>query len=133
MLKDKMSNIVYGTEKIRAYDGLMRLCEYAGKESGWCDALWQEMLCDTDLYAEFVYYLEHHIPKDRMKVQGYSLTDLYVWQMEKYNLRRDSGKNTDSCNKEEMILQALWTMAMMKKNPDQYIQKLNEGTGLDKL
>ncbi len=128
-----MSSIVYGTEKIRAYDGLVRLCEYAGMDSRWCDGLWQEMLQDAGLYAEFVYYLEHHAPADRMKVEGYSLTDLYVWQMEKYNLRRDSGKNTESCNKEEMILQALWTMARMKREPENYIKSLNAGTGMDKL
>ncbi len=132
-MENIMSHIVYGTEKIRAYDGLARLCEYAGKESAWCDGLWQEMLQDGELYAELVYYLEHHAPADRMKVQGYSLTDLYVWQMEKYNLRRDSGKNTESCNKEEMILQALWTMAKMKKEPEKYVKNLNAGAGMDKL
>jgi len=131
--KRKMSNIVYGTEKIRAYDGLMRLCEYAGRDSAWCDGLWREMLQDGELYAEFVFYLEHHVPEDRMKVHGYALTDLYVWQMEQYNLHRDSGKNTDRCNKEEMILEALWTMAMMKKEPEKYIKKLNAGTGMDRL
>ncbi|MDE6389371.1 MAG: hypothetical protein K2L82_16445 [Lachnospiraceae bacterium] len=128
-----MSGIIYGTEKIRAYDGLVRLCEYAGCTEAWCDELWNEMLSDRELYDEFVYYLEHHIPSDAMKVYGYSLTDLYVWQMEKYNLRRDSGKNTEQCNKEAMVLQAFRALADIKKNPDVFLKRLNDGAGMDKL
>ena len=128
-----MTDIVYGTERVRAYDGLARLCEYAGRDSAWCDALWQEMLLDRELYQEFVYYLENHMPADQMKVQGYSLTDLYVWQMERYNLRRDTGKNTESCNKEEMILMALWMMAELTKCPEKFLRKLDEGAGMDRM
>lgn len=128
-----MSGIIYGTEKIRAYDGLVRLCEYAGCTEAWCDGLWSVMLSDKELYDEFVYYLEHHMPLDAMKVCGYSLTDLYVWQMEKYNLQRDSGKNTAQCNKEAMILQAFRSMADMKQNPEFFLRRLNDGAGMDKL
>lgn len=128
-----MSHIVYGTEMIRAYDGLARLCDYAGKDDKWCDGLWQEMLADGELYHEFIYYLENHMPQDGMKVQGYSLTDLYVWQMEQFNIRRDSGKNTENCNKEEMMLDAFWTMAKMKKNPESYLGKLDKGMGMDRI
>lgn len=131
--EDIMSDIIYGTEKIRAYDGLLRLCEYAGCTDAWCDELWNEMLFDRELYDEFVHYLEHHVPADTMKVCGYSLTDLYVWQMERYNLQRDSGKNTEQCNKERLVLQAFRSMADMKKNPDNFIKKLKDGAGMDMI
>lgn len=128
-----MSNIVYKNATIRVYDSLVRLCGYAGKSAEWCDKLWQEMLDDKEIYDEFVYYLEHHVPGDLMKVRGYSLTDLYVWQIEQYNLHGDSGKNTASCNKEEMVLQALWMLAEMKKNPDGCLNRLDRGAGMDKI
>ena len=128
-----MSNIIYDNAAIRVYDGLVRLCDYAGKSAEWCDELWQELLSDRQLYEEFVYYLEHHVPGDLVKVQGYSLTDLYVWQIEQYNLRGDSGKNTVCCNKEEMLLQALLMLTQMKKNPDSYLRKLDRGAGMDKI
>lgn len=128
-----MSNIVYKNAAIRVYDSLVRLCDYAGKSAEWCDKLWQEMLDSKEIYDEFVYYLEHHVPGDLMKVRGYSLTDLYVWQIEQYNLHGDSGKNTVCCNKEEMVLQALWMLAEMKKNPDGYLDKLDRGAGMDKI
>lgn len=127
-----MSQIILGTEKIRAYSGLSMLCEYAGKSGEWCSELWLDMLTDYELYEEFLYYLERHCFLDRLKAAGYSLTDLYVWQMGQDNLRRDSGKNTENCNKEEMVLQAFWTMARMRKDPSYYERKLTEGPGMDK-
>lgn len=128
-----MSNIIYDNAAVKVYDGLMRLCDYAGKSRDWCDGLWRELLNDRQLYEEFVYYLEHHMPGDLVKVQGYSLTDLYVWQIEQYNLHGDTGKNTACCNKEKMLLQALLMLAQMKKNPDAYLGKLDRGAGLDKI
>ena len=127
-----MSQIIYNTEKLRAYEGLGMLCRYAGKSDGWCDELWQSMLVDAELYSEFLYYLEHHSFADRMKVSGYSLTDCYVWQLEKYNLAKDTGKNTLNCNKEEMVLQAFRTMAEMKNNPAYFEKKFREGSGMDR-
>lgn len=128
-----MMPIIVATEKIKAYEGLQMLCEYAGQQDAWREALWQELLKDGELYAEFVYYLENHGFADRMKVEKYSLTDIYVWQMERFNLAWDSGKNTENCNKEKMVLQAFKTMADMKKAPDYYRKKLGEGVGMDKL
>ncbi|MDD6812479.1 MAG: hypothetical protein PUD93_11565 [Lachnospiraceae bacterium] len=127
-----MSQIVYDARKIKAYDGLVRLCDYAGKDKAWCNELWMLFLTDAELYEEFVYYLEHHGFADHMRIEGYSLTDCYVWQMEKYNLTRDLGKNPVDCNKEELALQAFMTMARLKQNPEQYQQKFMRGFGLDR-
>lgn len=127
-----MSHIILGFEKVKAYEGLQMLCEYAGKSLEWCDGLWADMLKDRELYGEFVYYLENHSLEDKMKVCGYSLTDFYVWQMERYNLSIDSGKNSGLCNKEAMVLQAFQTMALMKKEPEYYMRKLSDGLGMDK-
>ena len=121
-----MSQIILGTEKVKAYQGLSMLCEYAGKSGEWCNELWLAILTDHELYGEFLYYLEHHCFEDNIKAAGYSLTDLYVWQMGQDNLLRDTGKNTASCNKEEMVLQAFWTMAEMRKDPSRYEKKLTE-------
>lgn len=127
-----MAQIIFDSGKIKAYESLKMLCEYTGKSMEWCDGLWMDMLTDHELYEEFVYYLEHHALADHMRVEGYSLTDFYVWQMERYNLASDSGKNTGACNKEEMVLQSFKAMAEMKKNPEYYKRKLSDGSGMDK-
>lgn len=129
----KMGGIVYDARRIRAYEGLLALGEYTGKSAEWLDELWGKLILDDGLMKEFMFYLDHHAFCDEVKCRGYGLTDLYVWQMDRYNLIRDSGKNTEACNKEAMVLNAFHTMIEMKKDPDDYIRRLTAGQGMDQL
>lgn len=128
-----MSGILYDARRVKSYEGFLALGEYAGKDSKWLDALWKELVLDNDLMKEFMYYLDHHTFLDELKCRGYGLTDLYVWQMDRYNLVRDVGKNTSVCNKEAMVLNAFQTMLDMQKEPDVYLRRLTAGIGMDQL
>lgn len=125
--------MIYDGNHVAAYDGLRKLCEYVGRPVQWCDELWSFMLADRELFGEFMYYLNHHVFADGMKVSGYSMTDLYVQQLDRYNIRQDSGKNTAACNKEEMVLDAFEAMAKLKRESDQSTRKWQEGFGMDKM
>lgn len=125
--------IVYDARRIRAYEGLLALGEYAGRDEIWLGQLWNGLLRDNGLMKEFMYYLDHHTLLDEEKCSGYSLTDLYVWQMDRYNLIRDIGKNTESCNKESMVLGAFRTMLELKADPENTLRRLTAGTGMDQL
>ena len=124
-------SIVFDTTKfkIRAYLG--ELCVYAGKNEEWADELWMELISDEELYAEFIYYLENHTFLDKMCIEGYSLSDLFVWMMDKYNLLSEIGKNPESCNKETMVLNAFKTMPEMKRDPAKYVKLIESGRGND--
>lgn len=126
-------SIVYDARRIKAYEGLLALGEYAGKDLEWLGTLWTELVSDSGLMKEFMYYLDHHTFLDEMKCSGYGLTDLYVWQMDRYNLIRDIGKNTSACNKEAMVLNAFKTMIDMQKEPEAYLKRLTAGIGMDQL
>lgn len=126
-----MSGIIYDARRIKAYERFYQLGAYAGKERPWLDALWEELVLDEGMMKEFLYYLDHHTMLDEEKCQGYALTDLYVWQMDRYNLIRDIGKNTIACNKEAMVLNTFRTMLDMKKNPADYVRRLSAGIGMD--
>jgi len=128
-----MGGIVYDARRIKAYEGLLALGEYAGKDAGWLNCLWEGFIQDEGMMREFMYYLDHHMFSDKVKCRGYALSDLYVWQMDRYNLVRDIGKNTESCNKEAMVLNAFRTMQEMKKDPDTYLRRLTAGRGMDQL
>lgn len=125
--------VIYDGNHVTAYEGLQKLCEYAGRPIQWCDELWACMLEEKALLNEFMYYLDHHVFADKMKVAGYSLTDLYVQQLDRFNIQRDTGKNTAACNKEEMVLDAFRTMAELKKDPEKLIRKWQEGFGMDRM
>lgn len=123
--------ILFDQSRLKAYDGLMRLCGFAGKTEEWQQMLWNAFLLDRGLYDAFVYYLEHHALPDIPKCGEYSLTDCYVWQLEQDNLRRDTGKNTVNCNKEDMVLRSFQMMADMQKCPEDYMKKLSDWKGMD--
>ncbi len=126
-------SIVYDARRIKAYEGLLALGEYAGKDLEWLGTLWTELVSDSGLMKEFMYYLDHHTFLDETRCSGYGLTDLYVWQMDRYNLIRDIGKNTSACNKEAMVLNAFRTMIDMQKEPETYLKRLTAGIGMDQL
>lgn len=125
--------IIYDGNHVAAYESLRKLCEYANRPIQWCDELWGRMLEEQDLMDEFLYYLGHHVFADKMKVEGYSLTDLYVQQLDRYNISRDSGKNTAACNKEEMVLGAFEMMSKLKQNPEETLRKWRDGFGMDRM
>lgn len=128
-----MSGILYDARMVKAYEGMVQLGGYARKSDGFIESLWADLLSDLELLKEFIYYLDHHTLLDQAKCRGYGLTDLYVWQMDRYNLIREIGKNTEVCNKEAMVLNAFRTMIDMKRDPDTYIERLTRGTGMDQL
>ena len=127
-----MAGIIYDARRVKAYESLLALGEIAGEPDDWCEALWEEIVFQADLMDELIYYLENHCLKDQVKCHGYSLTDLFVWQMNKYNIIGDTGKNTAACNKERMVLKAFKDMTEMRKNPEEFIRKLTDGRGMDK-
>ena len=127
------SNIIIATSKIKACEFFYELCDFCGYEKEWSDELWGDIIKDPDMYAEFAYYVQNHTLKDSFDVCGYSLTDLYVFQMDKYNLIREIGKNNADCNKERMVLNAFRMMIDMKADPETYLRRLEEGRGEDRL
>lgn len=126
-------SIIIETSKIKVCECLYELCDYCGYESEFTDRLWENVILNNDLYEELVYYLYNKTFKDKICVSGYSLSDLYVFQMDKYNLVREIGKNPVECSKDRMVLNAFMMMSNMIKDPERYVQKLTEGRGEDRL
>lgn len=128
-----MQGILYDASKVKVCQGFYDICEYAEFDKAWTDKLWADIITCRDIYEELVYYIEHHTFMDKVKVKNYSLSDLYVFQMDKYNLVREIGKNPRTCNKERMAMKAFRALLDMQENPDAYIRRLEEGRGEDRL
>lgn len=126
-----MQGIVYDASRIKVCKAFYEICDYAEFSVEWTDALWADILSRPQIYEELVYYIEHHTFLDKMKVKNYSLCDLYVWQMSRYNLIKDTGKNPRTCNKEKMAMQAFRSMVDLLADPAEYEKRLNYGQGMD--
>lgn len=132
-MSDISGGVILDARRILAFEGFYDLGEYAGRDKEWLDNLWSELIESPLLMKEFMYYLDHHNFSGEAICEGYGMTDLYVFQMSRYNLIRDIGKNTESCNKESMVLGAFHDMACMLKEPAKYVKKLSDGPGMDRL
>ena len=128
-----MQGILYDATKVKVCQAFYDICNYAELPAQWSDELWMDILSRKPIYKELIYYIEHHTFLDELKVCGYSLCDLYVWQMNRYNLIKDTGKNSRTCNKEKMAMQAFRTMVDLMDDPKEYRKRLEEGQGTDKL
>ncbi len=128
-----MQGILYDASRVKVCQAFYEICAYGELPVEWADELWRDILSQKEMYEELVYYIEHHTFLDKMKVCGYSLSDLYVWQMNRYNLIKDTGKNSRTCNKEKMAMQAFQTMADLLRDPEKYAKRLEYGQGTDKL
>ena len=52
-----MAGILYDARRVKAYEGLMALGELACESRQWCDVLWEELVFDSGLTEELVFYL----------------------------------------------------------------------------
>ena len=125
--------IILANSKLRTFEYLNQLAEYASWKKETTEDLWQYLLKYSDLYDEFVYYLSHHEVKDALSFHNYSILDLYVWQMNHYNMIHDIGKNTGNCNKEDLILRAFYMMGQFMDDPVQFEKKLSQSPHQDRL
>ncbi len=126
-------NIIIATAKLKVCDFFYDLCDRCGYDRNWTDSLWGAIVTDETVYEEFAYYAANHTFGDMLSVSGYTMSDLYVFQMDKYNLIREIGKNPPECNKERMVLNAFRMMIDMKADPEVYVKRLQEGRGEDRL
>lgn len=125
-----MSGIIYDARRVKAYNCIQELGNLTGKPQAYIDELWKSMVIHGDLMKEFVYYLDNHTFLDDIKVEGYGLTDLYMWLIRQYNVKVDYGKNGEGCDKEALVLDTFWHMVKMKEQPDTYVKLLEDGFGL---
>lgn len=128
-----MSHIILDARRLKAYEDLKYLGEFTGKDAEFINKLWDNMLLDQELFEEFLYYIDNQTLLDKYKFKGYSLTDLYVYVLERYNLMIDIGKNDSRCVKEVMVLDTFNAMIELKKNPDAFIKRMNNGDAYDRL
>ena len=128
-----MQQIIYDATKIKVYEALECWCEMVHKDKKFFIDFWRRILHQKQIYNEFVHYLQYHELISEYSIEGYTVIDLYVSQMDAYNILHDTGKNGIRCNKEKMVLQAFDVMLKMSENPEDIIRRLQSGEGMDKL
>ena len=73
-----------GEEKTRAYEWAKALCHYAGEGEAFLERFFEMLTASEGVSKEFLYYLEHQNFLCEYQVEGYSLIDIMVWQMDHF-------------------------------------------------
>lgn len=116
------------TEKLYAW--AKALCEYSDKNEAFLEEFWQRLLKNKEILDEFSYYYEHQNFLCKAKIEGKSIVDIMIWQMDHFRAYMDRGSDM-RCNKDKMLLEAFCTMLLMAENPQPYITKMEGETGTD--
>lgn len=126
-------SIIYDANKIKVFEATVKICSYTKKPEAWTMEFWGELLLHPQIYEEFVYYLTNNELLGKFAIGGYTILDLFIWQMDRYQLLIDSGKNDMRCSKEDFILNAFYHMCKMGEDLEGYKKKLDSAEGMDKI
>lgn len=119
-------------EQERAYAWAKALCEYAGADQDFLEDFWRRLTADEEIYEEFVYYLEHQDFLCRVKIEGYGLVDLMIFQIDHFRAVMDQDVADMRLNKDKMLLMAFNSLLRMRKDPAPFLQAMQNQTGTDR-
>ena len=115
----------------KAYQWAQALCRYAGENEAFLQDFWQRLRRSENVYREFTYYLEHQNFLCEYSVEGYSVVDIMVWQMDHFKAQMDRGKDDMKSNGDRMLLMAFDTLLKMERDPARYVELMQTETGTD--
>ena len=118
-------------EREAAWQWAKALCYYAGEDEVFLEQFWGALTASEEVYKEFVYYLTNQTFLCEYKVEGYSVVDIMVWQMDHFKAQMDRGRDDMKQNGDKMLLMAFDTMLKMEKQPEKYVHLMQSETGTD--
>lgn len=107
------------------------LCRYAGEDEAFLESFWSALQDSAPVYREFVYYLENQNFLCGYRIEGYTIVDIMVWQMDHFKAHMDRGHDDMKQNGDKMLLMAFDTMLKMEKEPERYVRLMQSETGTD--
>lgn len=118
-------------EKKELMTQIQELCDRCGQSDAFLEEFANALLADEEICREFVFYMEHGTFACRAKVEGYTIVDIMVWQMDHFKAWLDRDNSQTKQDADQMLLKAFCTFLAMKKAPDPYIRKMRYETGTD--
>ena len=110
---------------------VLDLAREAGEGEEYGRTLWQELKQSQGLLQELAYYHDYGTFLDRHQVEGYTLTDVLIWQVDHFKLDMDRPDEMNRYRQQRLLLSAFETMLEMEKNPTPFVDKIRGETGQD--
>ena len=119
-------------EQVGAFNFALELARNAEVTSDFFAKFWNTLVRYRDVYEEFLYYMKNKDFLCKVKVEGYTLVDIMVYQVDHFKAAMDRvDMKKYKYNGEFMVLMAFNTLLEMKENPSEYVYKMQHDSGID--
>lgn len=124
--ENKESYSVDEAARIWAY----ALCECAGESEEYAEYFFNRLTGSKQIYEEYVYYMIHQSFKCSYSIQGITIVDILVWQIDRFKAGMDSVRE-ERDNPDRLLLTAFVTMLDMEESPESLVNAYRRDTGTD--
>ncbi len=115
----------------RVYDAVCAMSNMAGKDGEYANYFWNRLIRSKGIYSEFAYYAEHGDFACQYSVEGCSVVDIMVWQVDHFKTRLDRDTSDYRNNPDFAVLAAFETFLSMEEQPDKYLGLISSECGID--
>ena len=115
--------------KLRKY--AEQLCKEADKDEVFSQVFWDGLCSVQGMLREFAYYCDTGNFLCEKKIEGYTLADILVWQVDHFKAYLDRGDDCFRYNGKKLVVAAFDIMIKMDKNPAPFIDKMKTESGTD--
>lgn len=113
------------------YEFARQLCIEAHEEDGVLELFWNAVSNHEEVMTEFAYYMENKDFSNNLNVKGITVSDILIWQIDRFKAAIDEGKFALKYNGPHMVLGAFYTMTDVVDNPDKYLARFASESGTD--
>lgn len=110
---------------------VLKLSKQAGMAEGYGENLWAKIEKSPGVLQELAYYHDYGKFLCKHVVEGYSLADILIWQVDHFKLYMDRHEEMNRYRQERLFLESLETLLQMEENPEPVIRKMQGETGTD--
>lgn len=106
------------------------LAEYAGATIDDVEEFWKELITVPELLQEYAYYHDNGEVLCRYRINGYSVADIMVWQIDHFRAHMDRVFTNNKNNTKKLVYETFKKMLEIRRNPE-ILRELQSETGTD--
>lgn len=106
------------------------LAEYAAVTTDEVEAFWKELITVPGLLREYAYFHDTGEVLCEYKINGYTVADVMVWQIDHFRAHMDRVFTNNKNNKNKLTYETFKIMLQIRRNPE-ILRSLENETGTD--
>lgn len=126
---DREEKLKRALDTLQSY--VQELAVRAGEKESYGEELWQGIRQSPGLLQELAWFHDKGSFLCRYAVEGYTLADVLVWQVDHFKLYMDRPEEMNRYRQERLLLAAFETMLKLERDPQPLVKKMTDESGQD--